>query len=427
MSYAVVLGFMVLATFGLPIAFAMGVAAVVALWASGVDFSMVPQRMMHAVNSFPLMSIPFFMLAGELMIKAGIVERLIALANSMVGRVRGGLAHVTMLAGAGLATVSGTAVSDASALSTILVPSLAKAYDKGFAAAIVAAAANLGPIIPPSGAMIVYAFMAGSSVSVGGMFMAGVVPGIIITVGFIALCSWIAKRRGWAVTGEPFRLVAVLAELRRSIVVLAMPVIVIGGIVGGAFTATEGAAIAVVYALLIGFFITRTLKVRDLPGIVIRAAITSAVVGALIAFASIITYLMTVDLLPQKLSEVLRAITTNPLAYMGLVAVLLFVVGMFLESNAAYIMLVPLLHPIAIQYGIDPLHFGFVFVLNLVIGMLTPPVGVVLFVVSGITGVRMRELVANAWPFIALMYGVLVVCMLFPPLVTTLPRALGHC
>jgi len=426
MSYAVVLGFMVLAMFGLPIAFAMGVAAVVALWATGVDFSMVPQRMMHAVNSFPLMSIPFFMLAGELMIKAGIVERLIALANSMVGRVRGGLAHVTMLAGAGLATVSGTAVSDASALSTILAPSLSKAYDKGFAAAIVAAAANLGPIIPPSGAMIVYAFMAGSSVSVGGMFMAGVVPGIIVTIGFIALCSWIATRRGWAATGEPFKLAAVLAELRRSILVLAMPVIVIGGIVGGAFTATEGAAIAVVYALLIGFFITRTLKVRDLPGIVIRAAITSAVVGALIAFASIITYLMTVDLLPQKLSEVLRAITTDPLAYMGLVAVLLFIVGMFLESNAAYIMLVPLLHPIAIQYGIDPLHFGFLFVLNLVIGMLTPPVGVVLFVVSGITGVRMRELVANAWPFIALMYGVLVVCMLFPPLVTALPRALGY-
>jgi TRAP-type transport system large permease protein len=426
MSYAVVIGFMVLATFGLPIAFAMGVAAVVALWASGVDFTMLPTRMMHAVNSFPLMSIPFFMLAGELMIKAGIVERLIALANSVVGRVRGGLAHVTMLAGAGLATVSGTAVSDASALSTILVPSLSKAYDKGFAAAIVAAASNLGPIIPPSSAMIVYAFMAGSSVSVGGMFMAGVVPGLIITVGFIALCSWIATRRGWAVTGEAFRLAAVLGELRRSLIVLAMPVIVIGGIVGGAFTATEGAAIAVIYALLIGFFITRTLKLRDLPGIVVRAAITSAVVGALIAFASIITYLMTVDLLPQKLSEVLRAVTTDPLAFMAMVSVLLFVVGMFLESNAAYIMLVPLLHPIALQYGIDPLHFGLLFVLNLVIGMLTPPVGVVLFVVSGITGVRMRELVLNAWPFIALMYAVLLLCMLFPPLVTTLPRALGY-
>lgn len=426
MSLAVVIAFMVLALLGVPIAFSMGMAALGALWISGVDLSMVPQRMMHAVNSFPLMSIPFFMLAGELMIKAQIVERLIDLANTIVGRVRGGMAHVTMLSGAGLATVSGAAVSDASALSSILVPSLTKIYDKGFATAIVAAAANLGPIIPPSGAMIVYAFMAGSSVSVGGMFMAGVVPGLIITVGFMALCSWIATRRGWAVTGEPFRLRAVLAELRRSWIVLAMPVLVIGGIVGGAFTATEGSAIAVVYATLLGFLVTRTLKVADLPGIVVRAAITSAMVGALIAFASIITYLMTVDLLPQKLTELLMGLTTNPLAYMGLVALLLFVVGMFLESNAAYIMLVPLLHPIAIKYGIDPLHFGFLFVLNLVIGMLTPPVGVVLFVVCGVTGVRMRELVANVWPFIALMYAVLVACMLYPPLVTALPRALGY-
>lgn len=426
MSTVVVLGFMALALLGLPIAFAMGVAAMAALAVSGVDFSMVPQRMMYAVNSFPLMSIPFFMLAGELMIKAGIVERLIRLANSIVGRVRGGMAHVAMLSGAGLATVSGAAVSDASALSAILVPSLSKIYDKGFAAALVAAAANLGPIIPPSGAMIVYAFMAGSSVSVGGMFMAGVVPGIIICAGFMALCSVIATRRGWAVTGEPFRLSHVLAELRRSLIVLAMPVIVIGGIVGGAFTATEGAAIAVVYSLAIGFFITRKLEIRDLPGIVLRAGITSAVVGALIAFASIVTYLMTVDLLPQKMSALLLSLTSDPLVFLALVALLLFVVGMFLESNAAYIMLVPLLHPIALQYGIDPLHFGLLFVLNLVIGMLTPPVGVVLFVVCGVTKVPMRELVRNAWPFIALMYGVLVLCMLFPSIVTALPRALGY-
>ena len=426
MSAAVVAGFMLLALFGLPIAFAMGSASLAALVVSGVDFSMVPQRMMHAVNSFPLMSIPFFMLAGELMIKAGIVERLIGLANAMVGRVRGGMAHVTMLSVAGLATVSGAAVSDASALSAILVPSLTKIYDRGFAAAIVAAAANLGPIIPPSGAMIVYAFMAGSSVSVGGLFLAGVVPGLIICIGFMALCSWIAGRRGWAVTGDPFQWSRVRHELRRSLVVLAMPVIVIGGIVGGAFTATEGAAIAVVYALAIGFFVTRQLRPRDLPGIVVRAAITSAVVGALIAFASVVTYLMTVDLLPLKLSTLLRALTQDPLVYLALVAVLLFVVGMFLESNAAYIMLVPLLHPIAMAYGIDPLHFGFLFVLNLVIGMLTPPVGVVLFVVCGVTRIPMRELVKSAWPFIALMYAVLVLCMFFPPLVTALPRALGY-
>ena len=426
MSATIVLVFMLLACLGLPIAFAMVVTAVVALLVSGVDLSMVPQRMMHSVNSFPLMSIPFFMLAGELMIKAGIVERLIALANSVVGRVRGGMAHVTMISGAGLATVSGAAVSDASALSAILVPSLTKIYDKGFAAAIVAAAANLGPIIPPSGAMIVYAFMAGSSVSVGGLFMAGVVPGVIICVGFMLLCSWIATRRGWAVTGEPFQFSRVFAELRRSLVVLMMPVVVIGGIVGGAFTATEGAAIAVIYSLIIGFVITRQLSLSDLPGIIVRAAITAAVVGALIAFASIITYLMTVDLLPQQLSALLLAWTSDPLVFMGLVAVLLFIVGMFLESNAAYIMLVPLLHPIALQYGIDPLHFGFVFVLNLVIGMLTQPVGVVLFVVSGVTQVPMRELVRNAWPFIVLMYCVLALCIFFPSVVTTLPRALGY-
>ncbi len=426
MSTLVVIGFMVVALMGLPIAFAMGLSSLVAIWFSGIDISIIPQRMMYSVNSFPLMAIPFFMLSGELMIKAGIIERLISFANALVGRVRGGLAHVTMLSGAGLATVSGTAVSDASALSAILVPSLSKIYDKGFASAIVAAAANLGPIIPPSAAMIVYAFMAGPSVSVGGMFMAGVVPGILITVGFMALCSWITTRRGWHTTGEPFQFKRLWIETRRSAIVLFMPLLIIGGIIAGAFTATEGSAISVVYALILGFFITRTLKFSDLPGIIVRAAITTAVVGALIAFASVITYLMTVDLMPQKLSELLFAITKDPIVYLLLVAVLLFIVGMFLESNSAYIMLVPLLHPIAIQYGIDPLHFGFLFVLNLVIGMLTPPVGVVLFVVCGVTGIRMRELVTNIWPFVALMYAVLLLCLFFPAVVTTLPRAMGY-
>lgn len=426
MSTLVVIGFMLIALMGLPIAFAMGLSAIVAIWLSGIDISIIPQRMMYSVNSFPLMAIPFFMLSGELMIKAGIIERLISFANALVGRVRGGLAHVTMLSGAGLATVSGTAVSDASALSALLVPSLSKIYDKGFATAIVAAAANLGPIIPPSAAMIVYAFMAGPSVSVGGMFMAGVVPGLLITVGFMLLCSWIATKRGWVTTGEPFQFKRLFIELRRSTIVLLMPLIIIGGIIGGAFTATEGSAISVIYALILGFFITRTLKISDLPRILVRAAITTAVVGALIAFASVITYLMTVDLMPQKLSQMLFALTKDPLVYLILVALLLFVVGMFLESNSAYIMLVPLLHPIALQYGIDPLHFGFLFILNLVIGMLTPPVGVVLFVVCGVTGVRMRELVANIWPFVALMYAVLLLCMFFPAIVTTLPRALGY-
>ena len=426
MSLIVIIVFLVIGLLGMPLAFALGSSAVAGLVASNVDFNMLPTRMMNAVNAFPLMSIPFFILAGELMLKAGMMERLIDLANAVVGRVRGGLAHVTMLAGLGLSTVSGAAVADASALGSTLIPSLRKVYGVGFSSAVVAAAANLGPIIPPSGAMIVYAFMAGPTVSVGGMFMAGIVPGIILVTVMMIMCSVIAIRRNYPTTGHAFSWVRIGHEIKRSIIIFMMPMVVIGGIVGGAFTATEGSAIAVIYALLIGFFVTRRLKLADLPEAMIRTAITSAVVGAMIAFASAVTFMLTVDMLPAKLAEMLRAFTSDPIVFNLIVAAALFVVGMFLESNAAYIMLVPLLHPIALSYGIDPLHFGFLFVFNLVIGMLTPPVGVVLFVLCGIAGIKMGELVKHVWPFIAAMYALLFVCMFYPPLVLTVPRWLGY-
>jgi len=426
MSLLIILVFLGIAILGMPLAFALGASAVAGLIVSDVDFNLLPTRMMNAVNAFPLMSIPFFILAGELMLKAGMMERIIDLANAVVGRVRGGLAHVTMLAGLGLSTVSGAAVADASALGSTLIPSLRKVYGVGFSSAIVAAAANLGPIIPPSGAMIVYAFMAGPTVSVGGMFMAGVLPGLILVILMMGMCSFVAVKRAYPLTGDSFSVARIFHELRRSIIIFLMPVVVIGGIVGGAFTATEGSAIAVVYALAVGFFVTRKLTLADLPRAMVHTAIISAVVGAMIAFASVVTYMLTLDLLPQKLSTLIQSMTSSPIVYLLLVAVVLFVVGMFLESNAAYIMLVPLLHPIALQYGIDPLHFGFLFVLNLVIGMLTPPVGVVLFVVCGITGLKLGELVKHVWPFIAIMYGLLLVCMLFPAIVLTLPKALGY-
>jgi len=426
MSWAVVAVFFAVSLLGMPLAFGLGAAGVVALLISDIDFNLLPSRMMSAVNAFPLMSIPFFILAGELMLKAGMMERLIDLANAAVGRVRGGLAHVTMFAGLGLSTVSGAAVADASALGSTLIPSLKKLYGTGFSAAVCAAAANLGPIIPPSGAMIVYAFMAGPSVSVGGMFMAGVVPGVILVVSMMAMCSIIAIRRNYPLSGEAFSLRKIAIELRRSVLIFMMPVVVIGGIVGGAFTATEGSAVAVVYALAIGFFVTRRLTLRDLPAALVQTAITSAVVGAMIAFASVVTYMLTIDMLPQKLLVAIQSFTTSPTMYLVLVALILFVVGMFLESNAAYIMLVPLLHPIAIKFGIDPLHFGFLFVFNLVIGMLTPPVGVVLFVVCGIAKISLGELTRHVWPFIAIMYALLIICMFVPQLVLTVPRMMGY-
>ena len=426
MSIAVIASFFVLGLLGMPLAFSLGCAALFGLWLAGFDPSIMPSRMMNAVNSFPLMSIPLFMIAGELMLKGGIMDRLVDFANAFVGRVRGGLAQVSIIAGAGLASVSGAAVADASALSSTLVPSLKKQYGLGFSSGVVAAAANLGPIIPPSGAMIVYAFMAGSSVSVGGLFMAGVVPGLILFLTLMALCWFISWKRDYPLVGEGFNLRNALRETRRSVIVFMMPVVVIGGIVAGAFTPTEGAAVGVVYALVIGFFVTRKLKVSDLPDVLLTAAKTTAMVGAMIAFASTVTFLFTIDLLPIKLAGAIKEITDSPMVFLLLVALMMLVVGMFLESNAANIMLVPLFHPIALQFGIDPLHFGFLFVLNLVIGMLTPPVGVILFVVCGITGVKMTELVRESWPFIVAMYCVLFLCMLFPGIVTALPRAMGY-
>jgi tripartite ATP-independent transporter DctM subunit len=426
MSSIILVSFLAIALLGMPLAFALGSSALIALWYGGIDFNVVPQRMMHSINAFPLMAIPLFMLTGRLMIRGGIAERLIELANAFVGRLAGGLAQVAILAGASMATVSGAAVADASALSSLLVKELSKIYGIGFSAAIIAAAANLGPILPPSNAMIVYAYMAGSSVSVAGLFMAGIIPGIILTFGMMMITYVIAKRRGYPLTGEPFSLRVIARELWRSWLVVLMPIIVIGGIVGGVFTATEGAAIAVVYSLFIGFVITRKLKLRDLPGCLLDAAVTTAIVGALISFASAVTFLLTIDLLPIRLSTAIRDFTSDPLVFSLLVAAMLFVVGMFLESNAAYIMLVPLFHPIAMSYGLDPLHFAFLFVFNLVLGMLTPPVGVVLFVVCSVAGVGMGQVMRHLWPFIAFSIGLLAACIFYPPLVTTLPHVLGY-
>lgn len=426
MTTLAIITFLILALLGMPLAFALGLAALGGLAYSGIELSVMPQRMMHAVNSFPLMAIPLFMLAGELMVGGQVMQRTIDFANAFVGRVKGGLAHVTLLSGLGLASVTGAAVAGASALGTTMMPAMKKHYDAGFGSAVVASASNLGPIIPPSAAMIVYALMAGSSVSVGGLFMAGVVPGILLVVGMMALSSWIAHRKGYAPTGDPFSLRNLLLQTRRAGAIMLMPVVVIGGIVGGVFTATEGAAIAVIYAFVIGKWVTRKLAWADLPGCMFRAALTSAVVGALIAFATPLTFLFTIDLIPMRLSAFIQALTDNPHLFLALVMVMLLVVGMFLESNAAYIMLVPLFAPIALAYGIDPLYFGFLFVFNLVIGMMTPPVGVLLFVMCGIAKIPMSQLLRYVWPFIALQYLVLVLCWIFPGIVTALPRALGY-
>jgi tripartite ATP-independent transporter DctM subunit len=421
-TIAVFFGFALL---GMPLAFAIGTASLAGLWLADMNLSILPERMMYAVDSFPLMAIPFFMLAGELMVVGGAIDRIVGLANSLIGRVRGGLAHVTVLSAMGLSAVSGTAVATASALGSTLIPALEKSYDKRFGSGVVIASANLGPIIPPSAGMIVYAIMAGSSVSVSGLFLAGVVPGIVLALAMMAYVSFVAKRRDYPLTGNPVSVRRVLHEGRRGFIIFLMPVVVVGGIVGGAFTATEGAAVAVVYALFIGFVVTRQLKLRHLPRALLRAAITSSVVGALIAFASTVTFLFTIELIPLVLVELLQAITTDRYLFLLIIMIILAIIGMFIEANAAFIMLVPLFAPLAMQYGIDPLHFGFLFVLNIVIGSITPPVGVLLFVISGITRLPIGALVVETWPYVVLQFAVLALCVVWPDLVLALPRAFG--
>ena len=425
MILTIVLIFAFFGILGMPLAFALGLAGLAGILVGDFPPIQLAGKAVNSIDSFPLMSIPLFMLAGQLLLRGGIMERLIEWANVVVGRVKGGLGHVTVVAAMGLSSVSGTAVADATALGGTLGPALTKAYGKAFGAALVAAASCLGPIIPPSAGMIVYAILA-EQVSVGAMFIAGIVPGILLGFGMMGLCTYYAHKRNYPTTGVPFNWKNVLHETRRSFIVFLCPILVIGGIIGGVFTATEGAAIAVIYAMLIGFFVTKKLKVSDLPIALLNAGIVSAIVGALIAFASQVTYLLTAEMVGVQIGAWLRALTQDPLMFTFIVQILLIIVGMLMEANAAYVMLVPIISPIAVQYGIDPVYFGFLFVMNITLGSITPPVGVLLFVVSGIWRVDIVDIISEVWPFIIVQYAVLFVCMLFPQIVLFLPKLVGY-
>jgi C4-dicarboxylate transporter DctM subunit len=420
----IVIIFFLFAALGMPIAFAMGMASLTAILVAGMDFMVLPGKMVHAVDSFPLMAIPLFMLAGQLMLRGGIMDPLIDFVNALIGRVRGGLAHVTVASAMLFSSVSGVAVADATALGGALGPALSKTYPRPFAASIVAAASCMGPIIPPSGAMIVYAVMAGN-VSVAGLFLAGIVPGVLIGISMMGLCTYIAYRRGYPPTGDAFNWRKLVRETLRSIPIFLMPIIVIGGIIAGAFTPTEGAAIAVAYALLIGFFFTRKLKLADLPVALFNAAIVTAVVGALIAFSTTVTYLFTIERVADLIVEWFGSYTTSPYVFICLVMVALLVLGAFVEGNSLIIMVAPVLAPVALSFGLDPIYFGFLFVMNIVLGSITPPVGILLFVTAGIWNEPITNIIKAIWPFIVLLYSVLVLLVLVPDIFMFLPKLMG--
>ena len=427
MLFALGLSFIFLLLIGTPIAFSLGISGVIGflVYDPGL-LHLIPQRMYAGVDTFPLMAVPFFILAGELMGTSGILARLVRFADTLVGHIRGGLAHVNILASMIFAGISGSAIADASALGSTLIPAMEKAgYSRRFASAVTAASAVIGPIIPPSIPMIIYAFVVGQ-VSIGGLFLAGVIPGLLMGLGMMGIVYVIARKRGYARTRRRASLREIAKAFVEAIWALLMPVIILGGILGGIFTATEAAAVAVAYAIFVGSVITRDLRWGHVAHALSRCVTVSAVVFLVVATSSIVSWLLTANLLPVTLASTLRGITSDPAVFLFLAIVFLILIGCVLDNIAAMIMIAPILTPTAEQYGIDPLHFGMVFVLSSVIGMLTPPVGAVLFTVCGVAKVPMEEVVKESLPLLVWLFVVLLAITYMAPLALALPHLFGY-
>ncbi len=418
-----ILGVWFVALFAGPAIYAaMGLAGFAFLFIAGIPGIVIPQKVAMAVNSFPLLAAPLFILMGNLMNSSGITHRIFDFAKAVVGWMRGGLCHANIVGSVIFAGMSGSAVADAAGLGTVEIEAMKKeGYDAETAAAITAASATIGPIIPPSLPMIVYGVAA--ETSIGGLFLAGVVPGLLMAVALMLMVRHLAIRRN--LPRHPFEGVRALwIAFRRAFWALMAPVVLFGGLFSGIFTPTEAAAVAVTYALVLGLFVYRDFTLSDLPRLILDTVETTGVVMALVMTAALLGYCISVSRLPQEFGATLTGLTTNPLVYLLIVNLLLLVVGCFMEALAAMLVLIPILVPPAIALGIDPLQFGLVFVLNLMIGTITPPVGVVLYVTARVAAVPFESLARAVLPYLVPLFAVLAMITLWPSLTTWLPKLL---
>ena len=380
--------------------------------------------MMTSVNSFPLMAIPLFMVAGELMIKGGIMGQMVAFANALVGRVRGGLAQVAMLSGAILSLVSGTAVSDAAALSSTMGPALKKQYGLGFSTAVIAASANLGPIIPPSIIMIIYA-LADETVSVGALFVAGLLPGLLIAVAMCVVNWHVSKKRNYRGDGEHPSRAEILRTSWKALPALLLPVLILGGMRAGWFTPTEASVVAVFYALLCGKYVYGTLQWKAVPDILWRSALLTASVLIIIGMSASFAWVLTIEGVPQAIANWISGMQLSPWTFLIVINVFLLLFGIFIEPLPGVMVLVPILAPVAAKVGVEPIHFAMVVIFNLTLGMITPPVGGLLFVTSNVSRVPMSALTRELVPFLYAHGVVLMLLTFVPALSTWLPRVMG--
>ncbi len=489
--------FLIFLLIGLPVFFGLLAAPGILLFLSDLNagvpdptkqLTLLYRNVYNGMDSFPLMAIPFFMLAGELMNKGGITERLVEFSQALMGHLRGGLAHVNILSSMLFAGLSGSAVADTSALGSMLIPAMERqGYTRRFAAAVTAASSVIGPIIPPSGIMIIYAYVMGESVAA--LFLAGIVPGVMVGLGLMLVVRLLANRydlpkaerivkKGQTLTAKEHWVSFVLLRLnlgwvvfaifrgttglasegamvwvtfavsvavahvflmamrksvdpdfrtvtKRAVVPLQTPILILGGILLGVFTPTEAAAVAVFYAIIVAFFVLNTMTLKDLPEVLSRSAMTSAVVLLLVGAAMAFKTVVSLSYAPQILAEYILSLSENPYILLFLINILLFIVGMFLDAGPAIIILGPILGPIFVDIGVHPVHFAIIMSVNLTVGLATPPMGLVLFVASSVSKEKVETIAKAILPFLAVEILVIFLITYFPAISMTIPRITG--
>lgn len=427
MSVVLITVFAVALIIGVPVSIAMGGAGMAALmWGGTFSPMLVPQRLFSGIDSFPLMAVPFFILAAELMTGGRITDLLVRFACQLIGNVRGGLGYANVVMAVFMAGISGSALADAAGPGSVIIRMMRQAgYPASYAAALTASSAIIAPIIPPSIIMIIYA-LTDNSVSVIGLFLAGIVPGLLLGASLILVNWWISRRENFTFALPRPSWDRFFRESWKVIPALLMPVIILGGIHGGVFTPTEASAVAAVYAFFVGRFVIGTLSIQQVPRILVSTALMTSAVLLVVSMASIFAYMLTVLQIPQTVSQAIAGLGLSPLTLLIVISLFLLVCGLFLDTLPAVIILVPILAPLAQNAGIDPLHFAMVVILNLTIGMITPPVGAVLFVVTVVSKVPIFTLARAIVPMLAAELVVFSLIILFPALTLWLPNALGY-
>jgi len=422
-----IVSFAVLVSLNVPVAFCMGISTLLGVIIAGdlPSFLIVAQRMATGIDSFALLAIPFFILSGLFMERGGIARRLIDFANVIVGRFRGGLAYANILTCMLFGSISGSAAAAVCSVGGFMIPVMNKmGYDRDFNTSVSVTAATTGLLIPPSNIMIVYSLATGGMVSIATLFIAGVLPGILVGLGLMVVAGIISIRNNYG-KGEKFTLIQGTKKFFGAIPALLLIVIVMGGILTGTFTATEASAIAVVYSFFLAVFIYKEVRLKEIPGILLKSAVTTAVVFMLIATSMAMSWFLALENGPQNLSAFLLGLTKSKVIILLIINLLLLVVGMFMDMTPAVLIFTPIFLPVIKSFGIDPLHFGIIMIINLCIGLCTPPVGTVLFLGCGIGQTTVTKVMRHILPFFAAMIVVLFICTYAPEISLALPRWVG--